>query len=184
MNNAIMFALGVGCGAIASWLVAKNRYEKIANKEMQERLERQTPAQTEDTSHDDAVNQNVQNNEAATEPTELKNFTGIADYYNYNAAFKQSPSDDEKKTQPYKISINQYEDEYRYYKETLNYYAVDGILANDADEEMLVSDTIGDAEYLKQFDEEDTLYIRDDRNAIDYEITRINMSYEDAVGGG
>lgn len=184
MNKVVTFVLGAGCGAITSWLLAKNHYEKIANKELKERLERQSAHNTESSVQEPVADKVETKEEIAKEPSELKDFTGIADYYNYNAAFKPTPNDDEKKTYPYKITVNQYEDEYRYYKETLTYYEGDGILANDADEEMTVVDTIGDPGYLKQFDEEGSLYIRDDRNAIDYEITRVEMSYEDVVGGG
>lgn len=95
--------------------------------------------------------------------------------------------------EPYMISIDDFDAGYpeRYNTESLTYYAVDDILANDEDE--IINDaesTIGadaldhfGAEAAEMSGDSETMYIRNEKLHCDYEVTRIHQSYHQVVLG-
>ena len=95
--------------------------------------------------------------------------------------------------EPYMISIDDFDAGYpeRYNTESLTYYAVDDILANDEDE--IINDaesTIGadaldhfGAEATEMSGDSETMYIRNEKLHCDYEVTRIHQSYHQVVLG-
>lgn len=95
--------------------------------------------------------------------------------------------------EPYMISIDDFDAGYpeRYNTESLTYYAVDDILANDEDEIINDVESLIGADALDHFGAEaaemsgdsETMYIRNEKLHCDYEVTRIHQSYHQVVLG-
>lgn len=95
--------------------------------------------------------------------------------------------------EPYMISIDDFDAGYpeRYDTESLTYYAVDDILANDEDEMINDVESLIGADALDHFGAEaaelsgdsETMYIRNEKLHCDYEVTRIHQSYHQVVLG-
>lgn len=86
------------------------------------------------------------------------------------------------KPQPYLISEDQYYADTSLEKDTLTYYEADETLADTRDEIVdNVRETVGDA--LDSFDNEQYIYVRNERLGLDFEIERREMSYQEAVYG-
>ena len=95
--------------------------------------------------------------------------------------------------EPYMISIDDFDAGYpeRYNTESLTYYAVDDILANDKDEMINDVESLRGADALDHFGAEaaelsgdsETMYIRNEKLHCDYEVTRIHQSYHQVVLG-
>lgn len=95
--------------------------------------------------------------------------------------------------EPYMISMDDFDAGYpeRYDTESLTYYAVDDILANDEDEIINDVESLIGADALDHFGAEaaetsgdsDTMYIRNEKLHCDYEVTRIHQSYHQVVLG-
>lgn len=96
---------------------------------------------------------------------------------------------EEKPETPYVITYNQFALEHcsDYNKEPLEYYEDNGVLINDAGECLDIGSTIGyDAVNHIGEEEEDMVFVRNDRFGTDYEVQRIHNSYyggfeEDAI---
>ena len=100
---------------------------------------------------------------------------------------------DYSKITPNMISIDDFDAGYpeRYGTESLTYYAVDDILANDEDEMINDVESLIGADALDHFGAEaaelsgdsETMYIRNEKLHCDYEVTRIHQSYHQVVWG-
>lgn len=83
-------------------------------------------------------------------------------------------------TEPYAISSDEFVDFGRNDKVTVTYFAGDHTLMNE-DEEVIDLEVIGGNMFLDDFDDDDTLYIRNNGRGIDYEVIRSESSYADAI---
>ena len=101
-------------------------------------------------------------------------------------------TDSEEKT-PYLISIDDFDAGYsdRYDTVSMTYYAVDDVLADDAEETVMDVERFIGADTLDHFGaeaaelsgDENTLYVRNEALHCDYEVTRIHQSYHQVVLG-
>ncbi len=101
-------------------------------------------------------------------------------------------TDSEEKTL-YLISIDDFDAGYpdRYDTVSMTYYAVDDVLADDAEETVMDVERFIGADTLDHFGaeaaelsgDENTLYIRNEALHCDYEVTRIHQSYHQVVLG-
>lgn len=101
-------------------------------------------------------------------------------------------TDSEEKT-PYLISIDDFDAGYsgRYDTVSMTYYAVDDVLADDAEETVMDVERFIGADTLDHFGaeaaelsgDENTLYVRNESLHCDYEVTRIHQSYHQVVLG-
>ena len=84
--------------------------------------------------------------------------------------------------EPYVISPEEFGEMYDYEKISLTYFA-DGVLADDADEAIEDVDEIVGSDALNHFGEyeDDSVYVRDDRKMVDYEILLDTRNYEDFI---
>ena len=80
--------------------------------------------------------------------------------------------------EPYAIPLVMFEEDMQYAKVSLNYYEEDHTLANEADEILMIQDTIGEESLEHIGDEEpDMLYVRNEKHGCDYEISVVHNSY-------
>lgn len=185
MNNnvktMITLAIGAGIGSVATVMIMKNKYEQIIQEELY------------------SIRETRERREKRKEEREnpMSDETVIVDYNEIAGIYNQGPmSDDEREAfnlvttrikseeEPYVISIEEFSDEMQHFeKETLLYYMEDGILSDNNDEVIEdISKTIGD-EALNSFgmesDDEDIVYIRNEKMGTDYEVIRQHKSYEE-----
>jgi hypothetical protein len=189
MNKAIPFVIGAAAGSLATWLITKNYYKRIADEEIESVVERFrnrptsglsviehdesegeiTTATYENTSsytlEEDEYRQLLEDNGYSTEP-------GDENY----AVFM---GDGDEVTPPFVIAPEDYGDE-GYETKSFKYYA-DSILTDDEGE--IISDpesVIGTAlSKFGVFGEEDSVYVRDIEAEVDYEILKDDRMYAD-----
>ena len=167
----IAFVAGAAVGALATYKVVKTKYERIAQEEIDSvkavfgrRVETQQPEEVEEPSVEDCKEVIAECGYSA-EPTIKKGCEDV--------------------DLPYVISPDEYGDFDNYDLVSLTYYS-DGILTDSADEPILdedLDDFVG-RDFANHFGEyeDDSVFIRNDRLKIDYEILRDLRTYEDVVG--
>lgn len=171
---AVAFAAGVGTGVLISRSYFKQKYEAIADEEI------------------DSVKEayGVFKKEAMEVMEQIDN---IKDEYEkrserYSPARNVVPDDhprDDIPDYPYEITEEDYaETELSYDKKVLQYYIDDGILFDQDENEVVMGQAtlIGEDGFEKVKNADDTfaLYFRDDTYGADYEVVRVSGSfYED-----
>lgn len=182
MNNKMgyiaAFATGAVIGSVATWRFIKNKYEQIAREEIES--VRQAYSEKEPVERIERVEEKVE-----TENRIIKNMK--PDIFDYVNTIRENNYVDTKEggtkvgTTPYVISPEDF-GENGYDTETLYYYA-DGILADDTDEpiedvEFMVGEDFADhfGEY-----EDDSVFIRNDDQGIDYEILMDPRDFSDVI---
>ena len=170
---AIAFVFGVATGAAVTWKVVKTKYERIAQEEI------------------DSVKE-VFGKRFEPKKFEPKKFeTGVVEEYKEvitDCGYSAEPNTkkgDEAVDLPFVITPDEYGDFDDYDLVSLTYYA-DGVLTDSADEPILnedLDDFVG-RDFANHFGEyeDDSVFIRNDRLKIDYEILRDLRTYEDVVG--
>lgn len=180
MKNKLMcvlaFSLGAAAGAAVSWKVIKTKYEQITREEIESVKEYyKNRSQAEDVHEEiDCEEDEEEDDENSTEL--LGEYRDIALGY----IVEQKETNDMKK--PYIISPEEFGEEYEYDTETLLYYE-DGVLA-DTDDNIIndVNGIIG-FDSLNHFGEyeDDSVFVRNERLKIDYEVLRYEGTYSDVT---
>jgi len=195
MNGVLYFALGVGVGSVATYFLVKQKFEKQAQEDINEMREEYKKTIT------DAITDAVDNlNDASEKKQETnlfreydphateyhkiaarKDVAVIIDEGAVDEAEKESPREEVAEL-PYIITSDDFANTMRFHdKITIACYD-DGALINEEDEPVEM-DLIG-AENVKQFlagktDDEDWMYIRNERIGADFEVERVRHDYSD-----
>lgn len=195
VSGFLFFILGAAVGACASWQLLKNKYESIAQEEIDSMKKVYTYKKTSAPEEAQAT---------ATMAREKPNIADYASilkgqkYVDYSARVEpeaeEQPEEEEEKlvahdiseqpSSPYVISPEAYDDEQYedYDKISLSYYA-DGVLADENDNEIEdIEDSVGE-KALTSFGEyeDDAVYVRNPRLRCDYEILIDQRNYSDVV---
>ena len=189
MNNsdvgAIAFALGAAAGSIVTWLLVKKKYEKQAQDDIQEIR--------------DYYAEKYKDKKERVEYTEIRDSSddGDDDYdsdaadiakIDYANIVRNEGYTNEEKgvgTAPYVIAPEEYGEADGYEMISLTSYA-DGVLADDWDEPVEdIANTVG-ADYASHFGEyeDDSVFVRNDRLKVDYEILADPRRFEDVAHAG
>ena len=180
LRNFFIFAVGAAIGSAATWYFVKTKYERIANEEIESVKEACAPKKSEskeepesDSTHDMVTYEKILGN---------LNYTNYLEVTNDNDE-KGVEEMTEKKKGPYVISPDEFGNIPEYDAVSLNYYS-DGVLANDWDEIIEDVDDVVGEESLTHFGEyeADSVFVRNDDAATDYEILRDLRNYWDVVG--
>ena len=180
LRNFFIFAVGAAIGSAATWYFVKTKYERIANEEIESVKEAFAPKKSEskeepksDSTHDMVTYEKMLGN---------LNYTNYTEVTNDNDE-KGVEEMTEKKKGPYVISPDEFGNIPEYDAVSLNYYS-DGVLANDWDEIIEDVDDVVGEESLTHFGEyeADSVFVRNDDAATDYEILRDLRNYWDVVG--
>ena len=189
MNNVaekiLIFTTGAVAGSAVAWFIAKNKYEKLAQKEIKDVVDHFSKKAEE-------------KSEPKEDPSEYETeipFMGFSpkekpeleEYYNYVKSLGYNTENSEKgepvtMAGPYVISPAEF-DENDYDVVSYKYYT-DGILTDEMDEIVEdVESTVG-YESLKHFGEyeDDSVFVRNDERQIDYEILLVDEDYASAKG--
>lgn len=176
MNNKTLcllaFSLGAAVGAVVSWRLLKEKYEQIAQEEIdsvKEVFSQRSIKLTEET--EEAQAKMTKNTEDDAEEIEYRNIVNDHGYTKYSDTSKK-----EFVLGPYVITEDEFAELDDYKTCTLTYYA-DGVLADDMDDVVEdVEDTVGHESLLNLGPQDDRLhlvdsvYVRNDEKKCDYEI--------------
>lgn len=179
LSSVIIFCGGVFIGGFLTWDFFKTKYEKIADEEItsvKETFEHREPRPDKNYK----VEGELKGNDAYV------NIIDSNSYRNYsNTAIetdKKGGTADMELNRPYVITPEQYEDNVDYTKVSLTWYS-DEVLEDDWGSVLDPDDVIG-RDALTTFGqyEDDSVFVRDDDEQVDYEVLRDTRSYEETYG--
>lgn len=193
--NLLLFASGAAIGSLVTWKVAKTKYERILQEEIDsvketwERLNGKDvnadnddfEEESEDVSGDEDSNED----DFDPEDEEMIGYTRLASRYVSSSDKEEEGGGDEEFSSidgPYVIEPTEYGNgNYDHKLYCLTYY-FDGILANDWWETFDIEDTIGQ-ESLNHFGDyvDDVVHVRNERLGADYEIVKDPRNYTDLI---
>ena len=173
--NFAMLLVGAGIGSAVTWFCVKKKYEQIAQDEInsvKEVYHKRYNESTDKENKNDTLSQEVNSDEKSEYEEKIAELGYDSD--------EIIDDNDSKNNKPYIIDIDEFGENENYDTATLYYYG-DGVLA-DADDEIIedINKTVGD-EALLQLDEEDCVYVRNDRLEIEYEIVKDLRTYDEAT---
>ena len=189
MSNRSLFSLGfiigAASGATVAWYLLKDKYETLAQEEIDSVKE--VFARREQEMKDETVKRNVAEGIKDSDRTkpDLKEYAEQLKKNGYTR-YSDLTADDEgvsdKQTKPYVIPPEQFGDDENYDQISLTYYA-DGVLADENDEVIEdVEDAVG-IDSLNHFGEyeDDSVFVRNDARKCDYEILLDQRTYSEVV---
>lgn len=196
LKNFLIFAMGVGVGALATYQLLKDKYEAIAQEEIESVKQVFGRGETKEGDRDgDVVDEDYARPDMPNIEEKSRYKKIVKKYVPYNTVREGGPSglvDSFKAAESslipcYVISMEAFSnDNPDYDKISISYYEDDDTLADEQDEIMQeVEGTIGEALlcFGDQSDDPDVVYVRNERLSIDYEVVRLHRSYQEAVLG-
>ena len=189
MSNRSLFSLGfiigAASGATVAWYLLKDKYETLAQEEIDSVKE--VFARREQEMKDETVKRNVAEGIKDSDRTkpDLKEYAEQLKKNGYTRYSDLSADDggvSDKQTKPYVIPPEQFGDDEEYEQISLTYYA-DGVLADENDEVIEdVEDAVG-IDSLNHFGEyeDDSVFVRNDARKCDYEILLDQRTYSEVV---
>lgn len=189
MSNRSLFSLGfiigAASGATVAWYLLKDKYETLAQEEIDSVKE--VFARREQEMKDETVKRNVAEGIKDSDRTkpDLKEYAEQLKKNGYTRYSDLSADDEgvsDKQTKPYVIPTEQFGDDENYDQISLTYYA-DGVLADENDEVIDdVEETVG-IESLNHFGEyeDDSVFVRNDTRKCDYEILLDQRTYSEVA---
>lgn len=185
----VAFVLGAVTGAASTWYYAKKRYELIAQEEIdsvKEAFAKKMPPETVEKKEEPKTAVDI-----SRETDSLSKYSKVLDKNRYTHYSKnedpEPPAEsmdisERAKAVPYVIPPENFGEFETYDCVGFTYYA-DGVLADDGDEKVEdIEGTVG-SESLNHFGEygDDSVYVRNDRLKIDYEILKDERTYEELL---
>ncbi len=189
MSNRSLFSLGfiigAASGATVAWYLLKDKYETLAQEEIDSVKE--VFARREQEMKDETVKRNVAEGIKDSDRTkpDLKEYAEQLKKNGYTRYSDLSADDggvSDKQTKPYVIPPEQFGDNEEHEQISLTYYA-DGVLADENDEVIEdVEDAVG-IDSLNHFGEyeDDSVFVRNDARKCDYEILLDQRTYSEVV---
>lgn len=173
MKNVLIFVSGVAIGSVVTWKLIEKKYKDLADEEINSVIE--TFKNRKETKVKVKKNKKAKENISEENP----------DVVNYHSIVKNEYIDNSKNiVNRYIIAPEDFGEKEEYGTKSLTYFS-DGIIADEINEPVKNFDEIIGSSFLDHFGdfEDDSVYIRDDDNEIDYEILKSESSYSEIVGG-
>lgn len=189
MSNRSLFSLGfiigAASGATVAWYLLKDKYETLAQEEIDSVKE--VFARREQEMKDETVKRNVAEGIKDSDRTkpDLKEYAEQLKKNGYTRYSDLSADDggvSDKQTKPYVIPPEQFGDNEEHEQISLTYYA-DGVLADENDEVIEdVEDAVG-IDSLNHFGEyeDGSVFVRNDARKCDYEILLDQRTYSEVA---
>lgn len=196
LTKVLIFAVGAGIGSSVTWYIAKTKYEKIANEEIQSVKEHYKNKESGERLVEGLID-GIEEVEADIEKADLgkdvRESLGIQspgeEYKSYTKKYlssqnekpKHKEEEEEDVEKPYVISPDEFGEMDGYETESLTLYS-DKVLADDFGAIIDDVDGIVGRDSLNRFGEyeEDTVFVRNDARKCDYEILADSMTYKEA----
>lgn len=171
LTNFMFFVAGAAVGALSAWKLAKTKYEKIANEEIESVKEvfLNKVKGKDDEEHEEI---DIRKNNA-------KEYKTLVQDLPYSVDNKDDEEDEDDMKDIYVISPADF-GENDFDTESLTYYA-DGVLTDEVDEVIDNVDDVVGSDSLNHFGEyeDDSVFVRNERLGIDYEILLDVRKYHD-----
>ena len=189
MNNKfagfLMFVAGAAVGSIATWKIVKTKYERIANEEIKsikEVYSKKEAAIKEDKALQ-TTNETVNAKPSIYEMKEYLERIKENGYHKEEQEKEKEEGDSDMNDSPYVISPDEYGDRDDHTCVNLSYYA-DGVLADDWDTVIIDPDEQVGPDIASHFGEyeEDTVFVRNEKLKVDYEICRDLRTFAEVIG--
>lgn len=189
MINVLLFTTGAAIGSLVTWKVVKTKYERIIQEEIDSfkadyiRCMNSNPDEVDNCDEDDETAEDEEDDER-----EMSTYRELAHMYDQSGVIAENDGEGAGEYEvpyingPYVITPEEFSDgNYDHSLYCLTYYA-DGVLSNDWYEQLDIDDTIGE-DSLEHFGDhvEDVVYVRNERNSADYEVTRDPRNYADMI---
>ena len=178
LSKFIIFTAGAAVGSAVTFVLLREQYKKLADEEAA--LFRKELSNIRKSFFEEPVEEDVENEQNEADLREHNEIVTESGYTNYaNIELKKEAK---KVKEPYVIAPEDYGELDDYDIVSLTYYA-DGILANDMDEPIEDVELVVGRNSLNHFGEyeDDSVFVRDDENKIDYKILSDTRKYSDAV---
>ena len=185
MKQLAIFMTGAVLGSLVTWALVKDKYEKLAQEEI-DSVKRVFSKRIAEVHEDDTC---AEEDEVDEEPAEVDEYNDLIKknrYTQYSDISTKQKNEEEDEMErmdddkPYIISPDEFGELDGYEKITLIHYA-DGVLADDNDDlvenisEVVVEDY---ADHFGEY-EDDSVFVRNDRLKCDYEILLDLGNYSD-----
>lgn len=191
MNNALknlfIFAVGAAAGAVATWKLLNDKYEKLYHEEVEaykeyhkEKSDKTTTEPKPEPEPEVKKEEHIHKVDQDPIMNKLRDTIERAGYTDYSTTKVKNESE-EKDIRPYVIRPEELGDQIGYDVIELTYYA-DGVVAEEDDvmddvDEVIGIDSLG---HFGQF-EEDAVCVRNDRLKCDYQILLDERKYSDVI---
>lgn len=194
-KNLLMFTAGAITGSVSTWYFIKSKYQQLAQEEIDsvkevfsdrhQDIDANSVSETSSQNEETVTESSTVSNQSVSEKPAITDYVRTLQEHNY-AAYSESREEndtmtDDQKT-PYIIPPNEFGENEEFDTISLTYY-LDGILT-DENEEVIenVDDLIG-ADSLNHFGEfeDDSVFVRNEKNKCDYEILLDQREYSDVL---
>lgn len=191
MKNLLCFVAGAAIGSVVTWKLIEKKYKDLADEEIEsviETFKNRKPRITKDN-----VKETVEKViNKYKEPKEIvEDIVNAERYYIENeeeideddeSNYTVNVDDDIEVITPYVITPEQFGEYNEYGTKTLTYYA-DNVLTDEIDnpitsEEMITMIGIDALDHFGEY-EDDSVYIRDEMNEMDYEILKSEKKFSE-----
>lgn len=190
LSKLLIFAAGAGIGSAVTWKIVKTKYERIAQEEIDNVKEyyRKKADESESAKVAEIGKKMVEGfvdgvkdtpkEESVTFLKEMYNSIITSEGYSDSTESGEEVADTD---DPYIIDADEFGDSYEYDTDSLVYYA-DGILATETDDVIDDIERIIGTKNLTQFDDDNVIFVRNDRTRHDYEVTREDRTFAEVAG--
>lgn len=195
LSNFIIFATGAAIGSVVTWKIVKTKYEQIAQEEINSVKEVFSKKEAElKYDHSGEPIGKVEKTEKTEDGVKFSVSMNKPDLQEYAAKIKEegyfdysNPSEPKKEEEtkvekPYVIPPEEFGEADGYDTISLTYY-IDGYLADDMLDVVEDVDDVVGLESLNHFGEyeDDSVFVRNDRLMVDYEILLDQRNYLDII---
>lgn len=169
MKKLLYFVTGAAVGSLVTWKLVKDKYEKIANEEIQ--------------SVKEALSNKAKSSEHETEQTADNKSDKLATEYSNIIKENHYTNEEEKSDvidKPYMIDGSEFGLFSDYETITLQYFS-DGVLTDDLDDPVdNPEEIVGDVKSYFERVDEDCVFVRNDSRKCDYEILKYPERYDES----
>ena len=197
--SAGIFSIGIGVGVLASKTYFDKKYREMAEEEIasvkefyDRRSLRGVPEIIEETVKESIASEKPPLNGFSTVSisSDVLYSTPTIEAVPYNEHYQTESKVDKAQTlspeedEPYEITVEEFTDDDEFDKVTLNYYMEDGMLIYEEGEDV-ADETIIGSENLDDFASVplSQAYYRDPKKNIDYEVIKVDGSYQELIAG-
>lgn len=178
VKGIFIFVIGVVSGTFVGAQIAKNKYEEIANEEIEE-IRAYYKEREKEVKEIEEPNAVEAPEEKSIEVEERKQYDNIIKRGNYMAVDEEEQNNvcDE----AYPIDPSEFGNDGKNATETLTYFA-DGVLVNEVDEVVEDPDLVVGRHHIdifNEFPDATCVYVRNDLDGTDYEILKDDWCWSD-----
>lgn len=191
IKNAFIFTIGAAIGSVATYKLLENRFKQITQEEidsMEEYYKKKYCGEPVNKLDDDVkenTDSGVKFAVTTDKPDILKYAAKLQEsgYTNYSGSNVNTEKEEKESMEPYVIAPEDFAEFDEYDTISLTYYS-DHVLTDENDELIEDVDAVVGSDSLNHFGEyeDDSVYVRDERLKIDYEILFDRRNYSDVYG--